>query len=113
MTEKPQPLIEEKIKTILLRVDINKYGKEKVVKLKDLKSAVEWVLKKIEETINTGHNMIKRRQDSISFEMKNKNYVEASELSSDITYYLGYLVALEDMKDLIKDAFSGVIEDGL
>ena len=49
MTEKPEPLTKEKIKTILLQTDTNKYNREKVVKLKDLKSAVEWLLKEIKE----------------------------------------------------------------
>ena len=91
MTEKPQPLTEEKIKTILLRVDTNKYGKEKVVKLKDLKLAIEWLLKYIDD-------LWKESEEKERTAEKRNNQI-------DVAYEYGYQSALSDVKEIVREAF--------
>ena len=59
--------------------------------LDDVKSSAEWLISEIEKTINE----VEKEQEEDKYDTAYKN---------------GYLNALDDIEDLIKKAFEGVVE---
>jgi len=84
---KPEPLTKDKIIA-------EKY--ENFFREQDVKSAVQGLLQEIEKEIEN----IERKH---WYEVKKVNFQTPEE-------WLGYLVCLKKMKDLIKKAFEGVME---
>jgi len=92
---KPEPLTKEKL--IYARI-LGKVGIAKVITLEDVKSAVQWLLKEIEKE-NSGN-------------LPNPSFQSKLERT---TYWLGFTDGYNHtknwIKNLIKKAFSGVVEE--
>lgn len=100
--EKPEPLTEDKMKCVVSdgNISFEPAFKKDVGKLaiyfnyRDVKSAVDWLLKEIE------------KRENINFVMD-----ELKVRWLDSEWWEGYCYALDWFKNLIKKAFSGVIEE--
>jgi len=87
----PEPLTKEKIDEIedVDMVTMEAYDR-KIVDYKDVKSAVNWLLKEIEKELKE---------------------VEEPQTLQEKAWVNGFIQGLGKAKDLIKKAFSGVIEE--
>ena len=100
---KPEPLTEKKMKCLVSdgNISFEPAFKKDIGKItvlfdyKDVKSAVEWLLKEIEKE----ERKTKRRISNLITECSEEDYLQ------------GFLNGLKTSKDLIKKAFEGVIDE--
>ena len=106
---KPEPLTKKKIIKMKdpyghFNIEMLKEMKKKVVLAKDVKSAVEWLLKEIEKKKEKLNNFLESRPKNL----KGKEYLE---WVGDWFQAYNLIEILSRFEDLIKKAFSGVLEE--